>query len=56
MPWYVGEKLVEKGFEVVNTSANATVGADRKLLTGVSPKAGQAICRLAAEKLLGAYK
>jgi molecular chaperone Hsp31 and glyoxalase 3 len=53
MPWFFGEKLVEKcNVSIVNTGADATVHADRKLLTGASPKACQALGIMAAEKLL----
>ena len=53
--WYYGEKLIEKGFTIVNTGADATFIADRKLLTGASPKACQELGKVAAEKLLTEY-
>ena len=52
MPWYFGEKLLQQGLVIVNHSADDTVVSDRKLLTGASPKAGQKLGKLAAEKLL----
>jgi molecular chaperone Hsp31 and glyoxalase 3 len=51
--WYFGEKLVaDCGITIVNTGADATFVADRKLLTGASPKACQELGVTAAQKLL----
>ena len=51
--WYFGEKLTaDCGITIVNTGADATFVADRKLLTGASPKACQELGKVAAEKLL----
>ena len=54
--WYYGEKLVaDCGITIVNTGADSTFVADRKLLTGASPKACQELGLVAAQKLLEAY-
>ena len=51
--WYFGEKLIaDCGIAIVNTGADATFVADRKLLTGASPKACQELGVTAAQKLL----
>ena len=51
--WYYGEKLISDcGITIVNTGADATFVADRKLLTGASPKACQELGVVAAQKLL----
>lgn len=51
--WYFGEKLIEEcGITIVNTGADGTFVADRKLLTGASPKACQELGVTAASKLL----
>lgn len=54
--WYFGEKLIaECDITIVNTGADNTFVADRKLLTGASPKACQELGKVAAEKLLEEY-
>lgn len=51
--WYYGEKLIaDCGITIVNTGADGTFVADRKLLTGASPKACQELGVTAAQKLL----
>ena len=46
------EKLQSLGAEVVNTKADDTCHIDRKLITGASPLASDALGRLAATTLL----
>lgn len=54
--WYYGEKLIELcDITIVNTGADSTFVADRKLLTGASPKACQELGKVSAEKLLAEY-
>ena len=52
MPWRLAEKLQSLGAEVVNTKADDTCHIDRKLITGASPLASDALGRLAATTLL----
>jgi len=52
MPWRMGEKLKSLGANLVNTKADETVCLDRKLITGASPSAANALGKLAAETLL----
>jgi len=52
MPWEMGKKLTSLGANLVNTKADDTVCLDRKLITGASPSAANALGKLAAETLL----
>jgi molecular chaperone Hsp31 and glyoxalase 3 len=54
LTWKFGERLQKLGFEIVNTDISGAVHQDRKLLTGDSPLAGNALGKLAAEALLKA--
>lgn len=52
LTWKFGEKLKALGFEIVNDGISGAVYQDRKLLTGDSPLAGNALGKLAANALL----
>ncbi|PZP96399.1 MAG: protein deglycase HchA [Variovorax paradoxus] len=52
LTWKFGERLKALGFEIVNDGISGAVHRDRKLITGDSPLAGNALGRLAAETLL----
>ncbi|MBS0220185.1 MAG: protein deglycase HchA [Proteobacteria bacterium] len=52
LTWKFGEKLKALGFEILNDGISGAVHRDRKLLTGDSPLAGNALGKLAAEALL----
>lgn len=52
LPWFFGEKLNTLGVTIVNTKADKTCFADRKLITGASPKAANDFGKLSATKLL----
>ncbi|MCW6530702.1 protein deglycase HchA [Sphingomonas sp. MMSM20] len=52
LTWKFGEKLKALGFEIINDGISGAVHQDRKLLTGDSPLAGNALGKLAAETLL----
>lgn len=52
LPWFFGERLKKLGVSIVNTKADKTCFADRKLITGASPKAANEFGKLAATKLL----
>lgn len=52
LTWKFGEKLKALGFEILNDGVSGAVHQDRKLLTGDSPLAGNALGKLAAEALL----
>ncbi|MGB1257853.1 MAG: hypothetical protein ACPG51_18415, partial [Thiolinea sp.] len=54
MPWRMSEKLTNLGANLVNKKADDTVCLDRKLITGASPSAANALGKLAAETLLKA--
>lgn len=53
LTWQFGEKLQALGVTIANSEPDASTRQDRKLLTGASPKAANALGRLAAETLLG---
>ncbi|WP_255624245.1 glyoxalase III HchA [Pseudonocardia sp. ICBG1034] len=53
MRWFVAEELQKQGLTVVNTEMTGQVHRDRKLLTGDSPLASNALGRLAVEALTG---
>lgn len=53
LTWKFGEKLRALGFEIINKdSISGAVHRDRKLITGDSPLAGNALGKLAAQTLL----
>ncbi|OYR10966.1 glyoxalase III HchA [Brucella grignonensis] len=52
LTWAFGEKLKALGIEIVNTDISGMTHQDRKLLTGDSPFAGNALGKLAARALL----
>lgn len=56
LTWKFGEKLKAQGFRIVNDDISGQVHKDRKLLTGDSPLAGNALGRLAADELLKAAR
>ena len=56
MPSEVSEKLKGLGANLMNTKSDNTVCVDRKLISGASPLAANALGKLAAETLLKALK
>lgn len=54
LTWKFGEKLKALGFKIVNDNISGETCQDRKLLTGDSPLAGNALGKLAATELLKA--
>lgn len=52
LTWKFGEKLRAIGFEILNEGVTGAVHRDRKMLTGDSPLAGNALGLLAANALL----
>lgn len=52
LTWKFGEKLKALGFEIINDDISGAVHRDRKLITGDSPLAGNALGKLAAETML----
>jgi len=52
MPRALSEKLKKLGANIVNTKSDDTVCLDRKLITGASPLASNALGKLAAKTLL----
>ncbi|MDO5609653.1 MAG: protein deglycase HchA [Pseudomonadota bacterium] len=52
LTWKFGEALQVIGFEILNTAISGAVHRDRKMLTGDSPLAGNALGKLAASALL----
>jgi molecular chaperone Hsp31 and glyoxalase 3 len=56
MPRGLSEELKRLGAKVVNTKSDDTVCLDRKLITGASPLASNALGKLAADTLLEALK
>jgi len=56
MPSGLSEKLKTLGANIVNTESDNTVVVDRKLITGASPLASNALGKLAAETLLKELK
>lgn len=52
LTWKFGEKLKGIGFEIVNKDISGATHQDRKMLTGDSPLAGNALGKLAAAALL----
>lgn len=53
LTWFFGEELEKSGMTIVNTKADKTCFADRKLITGASPKAANNFGKLCAAQLLG---
>lgn len=56
IPWAMSVKLTSLGANLINKKADDTVCLDRKLITGASPSAANALGKLAAETLLKALK
>ncbi|SDD18714.1 molecular chaperone Hsp31 and glyoxalase 3 [Paracoccus isoporae] len=56
LTWKFGERLEQMGFDIVNDDISGLTTKDRKLLTGDSPLAGNALGKLAASELLAAVK
>lgn len=54
LPWLLGESLSRQGLNFINDKIEGHVHADRKLLSGDSPKACDALGKLAAMTLLQA--
>ncbi|UQS16153.1 glyoxalase III HchA [Pseudomonas sp. HS6] len=52
LTWKFGEQLTALGFEIINKDISGAVHQDRKMLTGDSPLAGNALGKLAAAALL----
>jgi molecular chaperone Hsp31 and glyoxalase 3 len=52
MPWSLGAKLTGLGAKIVNKKADDTCHVDRKLITGASPNAANALGKLAATTML----
>jgi molecular chaperone Hsp31 and glyoxalase 3 len=52
LTWKFGEQLTALGFEIINNDISGATHQDRKLLTGDSPLAGNALGKLAAAALL----
>jgi len=52
LTWKFGEKLKALGFDILNEGISGAVHRDRKLLTGDSPLAGNALGKLAADAIL----
>lgn len=52
LTWKFGEELKKMGFEILNKDISGAVHKDRKMLTGDSPLAGNALGQLAAAELL----
>ena len=52
MPWRLEEKLISLGAKVVNRKADDTCCVDRRLITGASPQAANALGKLAVTTLL----
>ncbi|BDS11550.1 glyoxalase III HchA [Aureispira anguillae] len=56
MPWGLSEKLKQLGVNIMNTKSDNTVCLDRRLITGASPLASNALGKLAANTLLKELK
>ncbi|MGQ0557489.1 MAG: glyoxalase III HchA [Nitrospiraceae bacterium] len=54
LTWKFGERLKTIGFQIVNTDMSGATHRDRRMLTGDSPLAGNALGKLAARALLEA--
>ncbi|TQO04754.1 UNVERIFIED_ORG: chaperone Hsp31 [Citrobacter freundii] len=55
LTWCFGEELKKMGMNIVNDDITGRVYKDRKLLTGDSPFAANALGKLAAQEMLEAY-
>ncbi|PZQ46455.1 MAG: protein deglycase HchA [Rhodovulum sulfidophilum] len=53
LTWFFGEHLAAQGVTILNSDVTGATHQDRKLLTGDSPFASNALGRLAARALLG---
>lgn len=54
LPWLLGERLKKLGVKIMNDDLTGAVHRDRKLLTGDSPLASNALGKMAARALLEA--
>lgn len=52
LTWFFGEKLASQGITIINTDVSGATHQDRKLITGDSPFASNALGKLAAQALL----
>ena len=52
LAWQFGERLEALGVTIANREPDASTHKDRRLLTGASPLAANALGKLAAETLL----
>ncbi|MGE4322403.1 MAG: glyoxalase III HchA, partial [Sphingobium sp.] len=52
LTWFFGEKLAAQGITIVNADVSGATHQDRKLITGDSPFASNALGKLAASALL----
>lgn len=52
LTWFFGEQLEKLGVRIINSKADKTCFADRKLITGASPSAANEFGKLSATKLL----
>lgn len=52
LTWFFGEQLQKLGMTIINTKADKSCYADRKLITGASPNAANNFGKLCATKLL----
>ena len=55
LTWFFGEKLKEQGVTILNDDITGATHQDRKLITGDSPFASNALGKLAARALLDEY-
>lgn len=55
LTWYFGEALKKMGINIVNDEIKGSVHKDRKVLTGDSPFAANALGQLAAKEMLEVY-
>lgn len=56
LTWFFGEKLQQQGLKLVNSDISGATHQDRKLITGDSPFASNALGKLAARALLDSVK
>ncbi len=55
LTWFFGEKLKDQGVTIINTDITGATHQDRKVITGDSPFASNALGKLATRALLDAY-
>jgi molecular chaperone Hsp31 and glyoxalase 3 len=55
LPWFQCEELEKQGLRVINDGVSGATHADRKLLSGDSPRACDALGRMLAEALLADF-